>query len=103
MSFEKLLETFWEHLGFNATTRDTVGDDSGPMYRSGIYCHSQEQIRAAEVSALQLQMQLKRPVVTEVQYVSPSFWLAEERHQGYLEKKGQSAEKGCTDEIRPYG
>lgn len=108
VTFEALLEAFWEHLGFNATTRDEFGDDRGPMFRSGIYYHDAEQQHAADAAALGLQMRLKRPVVTEVQEASASFWLAEDRHQRYLERGGgtgrpQSAAKGCTDEIRPYG
>eukprot|EP00931_Biecheleriopsis_adriatica_P056755 TRINITY_DN33656_c0_g1_i2.p2 TRINITY_DN33656_c0_g1~~TRINITY_DN33656_c0_g1_i2.p2 ORF type:complete len:119 (-),score=26.73 TRINITY_DN33656_c0_g1_i2:132-488(-) len=107
VSYAGLLETFWKHLGFNATTLNVVGEDSGNMFRSGIYFHTEEQQRLAEASALRLQMELKRPVVTEVR-AAADFWLAEAQHQQYLERCGpkgqpQSAVKGCTDEIRPYG
>lgn len=107
VTFEKLLDTFWERVGRNATTLNKVGNDEGPQYRSGIYYHSEEQQRVAEKSALELQMKLGEPVVTEVQASEP-FWLAEDYHQQYLAGGGrgnrpQSAEKGCTDTIRCYG
>jgi len=107
VSFEQLLDTFWERVGRNATTLNKTGNDEGTQYRSGIYYHNEEQQRLAEKSALSLQMSLGQPVVTEVQTASP-FWMAEEYHQQYLEKggrldNGQSAAKGCTDPIRCYG
>eukprot|EP00933_Yihiella_yeosuensis_P023334 TRINITY_DN18162_c1_g2_i1.p1 TRINITY_DN18162_c1_g2~~TRINITY_DN18162_c1_g2_i1.p1 ORF type:complete len:480 (+),score=84.78 TRINITY_DN18162_c1_g2_i1:59-1441(+) len=107
VTFEKLLETFWERVGKNATTLNEAGGDKGPQYRSGIYCHTEEQQRLAERSALELQMKLKDAVVTEVKEAS-LFWIAEDYHQKYLERGGntgrpQSAEKGCSEPIRCYG
>ena len=42
------------------------------------------------------------PVVTELKPAA-LFWPAENCHQRYLEKKGQSAEKGCEEKVRCYG
>lgn len=103
VQFETLLSHFWEHLGYNATTFGVFGDDSGEMFRSGIYFDTEAQKCQAEKSVLEKQIQLRRPVVTEVQAASPDFWLAEDKHQGYLAAKGQSNAKCCTDEIMPYG
>lgn len=41
-------------------------------------------------------------VVTEV-LPAAKFWPAEDYHQQYLEKKGQTAAKGATETIRCYG
>mmetsp|Transcript_66747 Transcript_66747/g.195880 ORF Transcript_66747/g.195880 Transcript_66747/m.195880 type:complete len:177 (+) Transcript_66747:33-563(+) len=103
VTYGELLAIFWDHIGYNATTRDVCGDDSGSCYRSGIYYHTEEQQQQAERSALQTQLDLKKLVVTEVHAAMDDFWLAEDRHQRYLERLGQSAEKGCTSTIRRYG
>lgn len=102
VSFETLLKTFWERVGRNATTLNIAGNDSGPQYRSGIYFHSEEQRESATKSVKALQERLGEPVVTEVEAAAP-FWLAEDFHQQYLEKGGQSVEKECIDTIRCYG
>ncbi|VEU39053.1 unnamed protein product [Pseudo-nitzschia multistriata] len=87
------------------------GRDVGDRYATGIYCHALEQ----EEEAARL---LREEVATNPRYrgrslateVAPAaaFWPAEGHHQRYLEKGGrfgrpQSAEKGCTEEIRCYG
>lgn len=107
VSFESLLDTFWERVGANATTQNLAGNDSGPQYRSGIYFHNEEQRQLAAASVAALTQRLGEPVVTEVESAEP-FWLAEDSHQQYLERGGrggnpQSAEKGCGDTIRCYG
>lgn len=107
VSFDKLLPTFWERVGKNATTLNRAGNDEGPQYRSGIYFHSSSQEAAAKASCQALQEQLGETVVTEVEAAAP-FWLAEDYHQQYLENggrngQGQSAAKGCQDQIRCYG
>lgn len=104
VTYEALCNIFWGHLGFNATTLNLMGEDSGNMFRSGIFYHSEDQKYQADKSALVKQMECKgREVITEVQAASPFFWLAEDEHQQYLSKRGQSAEKGCTTEIKAYG
>lgn len=107
VSFGELLEVFWKRVGKNATTLNKAGGDTGPQYRSGIYYHSEEQKKEAELSRRALFEKLGETVVTEVASAKP-FWLAEDYHQQYLSKGGrfgkpQSAEKGCCDEIQCYG
>ncbi|CAJ1441814.1 unnamed protein product [Effrenium voratum] len=55
VSFEQLLETFWERVGKNATTLNRAGNDEGTQYRSGIYYHNDEQKAAAEASIKSLE------------------------------------------------
>ena len=42
------------------------------------------------------------PIVTEVKPATV-FWPAEEYHQRYLEKGGQSADKNALEPVRCYG
>eukprot|EP00746_Dinoflagellata_sp_MGD_P085287 gnl/MRDRNA2_/MRDRNA2_33769_c0_seq2.p1 gnl/MRDRNA2_/MRDRNA2_33769_c0~~gnl/MRDRNA2_/MRDRNA2_33769_c0_seq2.p1 ORF type:complete len:426 (+),score=66.06 gnl/MRDRNA2_/MRDRNA2_33769_c0_seq2:41-1318(+) len=102
VSFSDLLKVFWERVGKNAVTLNVAGNDTGPQYRSGIYFHSKAQEEEARQSLEKLQEELGQTVVTEIEAAAP-FWLAEDYHQQYLEKGGQSAAKECTDTIRCYG
>jgi peptide-methionine (S)-S-oxide reductase len=56
-----------------------------------IFYHSPEQKAAAEVSKKKLDQsgRFRSPVVTQIE-PAPKFWRAEEYHQRYLEKRGQS-------------
>lgn len=106
VTFEQLLQIFWERVGGNATTLHQAGNDHGPQYRSGIYYHNEAQQKTAAESVAALQAKLGQKVVVEVEEAAP-FWFAEDYHQQYLEKGGggkpQSAEKGSSDTIRCYG
>ena len=107
VSYEQLLDVFWDTLGNDATRYHQVGRDSGPQYRHGVYAHTEEQLELAKNSFKQRQAQFKKPIQTEIEPVQ-IYWPAEEYHQQYLQKGGrfgspQSAEKGATDTIRCYG
>lgn len=107
VSYEQLLDVFWERLGGDATKFHQAGNDRGPQYRHGIYTHSQEQLEAATKSKEQRQAGTSAEIYTEVEPVG-IVWPAEEYHQQYLEKGGrfnspQSAAKGATETIRCYG
>uniref|UniRef100_A0A0D3FX58 peptide-methionine (S)-S-oxide reductase n=1 Tax=Oryza barthii TaxID=65489 RepID=A0A0D3FX58_9ORYZ len=80
----------------------TEGDEAGTQYRSGIYYYTAEQERVARESLEAKQEEWKEKIVTEI-LPARRFYPAEEYHQRYLEKGGQSAQKGCTDPIRRYG
>jgi peptide-methionine (S)-S-oxide reductase len=90
VSYLELLKTFWNN--HNPTTLNRQGPDIGRQYRSVIFYYSPEQKAAAEASkqALEKAGTYKKPVVTEIQ-PAPEFYPAEEYHQQYLEKRGQSS------------
>jgi peptide-methionine (S)-S-oxide reductase len=89
VSYEKLLDVFW--ASHNPTQLNRQGPDVGRQYRSVIFYHSPEQRAAAETSkaALEKSGKFRSPVVTQIEPV-PKFYRAEEYHQRYLEKRGQS-------------
>jgi peptide-methionine (S)-S-oxide reductase len=87
ISYDTLLNIFWEN--HDPTTKNRQGPDWGSQYRSAIFVHSKEQEKAARESKEKLQASGKwsRPIVTEIA-PAPEFYLAEDYHQQYLEKRG---------------
>ena len=87
VSFERLLAVFWE--AHDPTQGMRQGNDVGTQYRSAIFTHSAEQLKAAERSRDAYQAALGRagygPVTTEVR-AAPPFYFAEGYHQQYLSK-----------------
>ena len=85
--YEDLLKTFWEN--HDPTQGMRQGNDVGTQYRSGIYCHGEAQLRAAEQSRDAFQPELSRqgygPITTEI-LPAPEFFYAEDYHQQYLAK-----------------
>jgi len=90
VSYEDLLKVFWEN--HNPTTLNRQGWDVGTQYRSAIYFHSPTQEAAARASKEQLEKSgtYRKPIVTEVTPAS-TFYMAEDYHQQYLEKRGLSS------------
>jgi peptide-methionine (S)-S-oxide reductase len=89
ISYDQLLEVFWSN--HNPTTLNRQGPDVGTQYRSVIFYHSAEQKAVAEASKERLQNsgRFSRPIVTAIE-PAPEFWRAEEYHQQYLKKRGQT-------------
>jgi peptide-methionine (S)-S-oxide reductase len=87
VSYEELLDVFWK--SHNPTTLNRQGPDIGTQYRSVIFCHTPEQLAAAEASRDKLERsgRHKDRIVTEIE-MAPRFYRAEEYHQRYLEKRG---------------
>lgn len=85
VSYEKLLEIFWNN--HNPTTRNRQGPDIGDQYRSVVFFHNDEQKRLAELSkqALEKQQRFPNPIVTSIE-PAQTFYKAEEYHQQYLAK-----------------
>ena len=87
MSYDKLLQTFWE--GHDPTQGMRQGNDVGTQYRSGIYVFSPEQRAAAETSRDAYQQRLtaagRGRITTEI-VDAPPFYYAEDYHQQYLAK-----------------
>ena len=90
ISYERLLEVFWNC--HDPTQVNRQGPDVGTQYRSAIFCHSPQQQAAARQSKERLSQsgRYDRPIATEIVPAGP-FYRAEEYHQQYLRKRGQSA------------
>ena len=87
VSFERLLELFWE--SHDPTQGMQQGPDRGTQYRSGIYTYTQEQLLAAQRSQRAFQIALGErgfgAITTEI-LPAPEFFFAEDYHQQYLHK-----------------
>jgi peptide-methionine (S)-S-oxide reductase len=85
--YEDLLRVFWE--AHNPTQGMRQGPDVGTQYRSGIYCYTPAQTKAAEQSRTAYQQALRSAghglITTEV-LDAPPFYYAETYHQQYLAK-----------------
>jgi peptide-methionine (S)-S-oxide reductase len=88
ISYNKLLETFWNK--HDPTTKNRQGPDVGEQYRSIIFYYSEEQKKLANASKEKLDAsgRYRNPIVTEI-IPAPKFYPAEEYHQQYLEKRGR--------------
>lgn len=89
VTYERLLDAFFEL--HDPTTLNRQGPDWGTQYRSAIFFHSPEQEAQAKAKIDQLTAEGKfKRVVTKVE-PAQIFWRAEEYHQKYLEKRGQTS------------
>ena len=86
-SYEALLRIFWE--GHDPTQGMQRADEGESHYRSGVYCFSSAQRRAAEASRDAYQRALSAAgfgrITTEI-VDAPEFHCAEDSHQQYLAK-----------------
>ena len=91
VTYEQLLDEFFAL--HDPTQLDRQGPDVGDQYRSAIFFHTPEQEAAARtcVARLTAEGRFKRPIVTQIA-PAPAWWRAEDYHQKYFEKRGQS---GC--------
>jgi peptide-methionine (S)-S-oxide reductase len=89
ISYGELLNVFWS--SHNPTTLNRQGPDVGTQYRSVVFYHSPEQRAAAEAAKAELEKsgRFRRPIVTQIE-AAPTFYLAEDYHQRYLEKRGMT-------------
>lgn len=87
ISYEALVEKFW-HL-HDPTQVNRQGPDTGSQYRTAIFTYSDAQATAAERSkkALSDSGKHKKPIATVIE-AAPTFYIAEDYHQQYLEKRG---------------
>ena len=87
ISFEKLLQVFWE--GHDPTQGMRQGNDMGTQYRSAIYTTTEAQLVASRASVPMFQYRLVKagygPITTEIAPLGDSYF-AEEYHQQYLAK-----------------
>jgi len=87
VTYGQLLDVFWEN--HDPTTLNRQGPDVGTQYRSAIFYHTPEQQRTAEKSKEELEKsgRFRKPIATEITPAS-TFYVAEDYHQRYLEKRG---------------
>ncbi len=87
VSFERLLEVFWQI--HDPTTLNRQGPDVGTQYRSIIFYSDEHERKAAEESKRRLDEsgKLTRRVVTQI-VPAGEFYRAEEYHQRYYERMG---------------
>ena len=87
VSFEQLLEVFWQI--HDPTTLNRQGPDFGTQYRSIVFYSDEPERKVAEESKRRLDEsgKLGRPVVTQI-VPAAEFYRAEEYHQRYYERMG---------------
>lgn len=87
VTYEQLLDVFWDN--HDPTQKNRQGPDVGTQYRSAVFVHDADQRAAAEASKQRLEQsgRYSRPIVTEI-VPAQTFWMAEDYHQQYLEKRG---------------
>lgn len=92
VAYEALLDVFWSN--HDPTQLNRQGPDVGTQYRSAIYYHDDEQkaVAIASKDKLESSRRYGRRIVTEITQAS-EFYLAEDYHQQYLEKRGMAT---CT-------
>lgn len=96
VSYEKLLETFWE--AHDPTTLNRQGNDFGTQYRSIILYHSPAQKAAAEKSKAEAQKNFSQPIVTEIVPLT-TFYKGEAYHQDFYQNNPNQGY--CRAIIRP--
>ena len=96
VSYEKILETFWE--AHDPTTLNRQGNDAGTQYRSIILYHSPKQKELAEKSKAAAQENFLSPIVTEIVPLQ-KFYPAEQYHQNYY--RSNPNQGYCRAIIRP--
>jgi peptide-methionine (S)-S-oxide reductase len=92
ISYDELLNIFWNI--HDPTTLNRQGPDIGEQYRSIIFYYNEEQEKAARASKEKLNKSgiYRRDIVTEIVPAREfKFYVAEDYHQQYLKKRGQSS------------
>ena len=86
IQYERLLATFFQ--SHDPTQYNRQGPDVGSQYRSVIFYH--DDIQKASAASMIKELKIALPVATKLEEAG-EYWLAEEYHQKYLEKKGASS------------
>lgn len=81
LSYDKLLEIFWE--AHDPTTLNRQGNDVGTQYRSIILYTSETQKAEAEKSKAEAAKHFSSPITTEIVPLK-KFYSAEDYHQNYF-------------------
>lgn len=86
VGYDQLLETFWNC--HDPTQVNRQGPDIGSQYRTAIFTTGEEQATAARTSLERRRPLHTGPIATEIT-AAPTFWMAEDYHQQYFEKRWQ--------------
>ena len=85
ISYEKIIKYFFDF--HDPTTLNSQGPDFGTQYRSAIFYQNDFQKLSSENKIKELnRSKFDNNIVTTLEY-SDDFWIAEEYHQKYLEKR----------------
>jgi peptide-methionine (S)-S-oxide reductase len=89
ITFDDLLDVFFTI--HDPTTKNRQGSDVGPQYRSAIYSHDEDQLKAAErkMAALE-EAGVWKGIVTELAPLE-RFWPAEAYHRDYYRRNPDQA------------
>jgi peptide-methionine (S)-S-oxide reductase len=96
ISYERILETFWE--AHDPTTLNRQGADTGTQYRSIILYHDAAQKEQAEKSKAAAQRDFSQPIVTEIVPLK-KFYAGEGYHQNFY--RSNPNQGYCRAVIRP--
>jgi len=113
VSYKELLTVYSKRLAATATEYiklDMFAEDNednekpiespDSQYKHGLYYHNEEQKKLAQ----EYINSMKDSRYSDIELKPATlFYNAEEKHQQYLYKGGQSARKGCRETIRCYG
>ena len=98
VSFEELLEVFWQT--HDPTTLNRQGNDVGTQYRSAIFYHNDQQKALAKKYRKKLDESevFNDPIVTEIKAYK-KMYVAEDYHQNYFNENG--SQPYCSLVIQP--
>lgn len=96
ISYEKLLEAFWD--AHDPTTPNRQGNDVGSQYRSIVLYGNETQRLAAEKAKASAAGRFSDPIVTEIVPLT-KFYAAEGYHQEYF--KNNPRQPYCMMVVRP--
>ena len=103
VSYSDLIHVFMERLAATINQYKQIDlfdeqDDNSLQYQHGIYYHNEDQRRQAQ-QAIAAHNNIYNVELLQ----AAKFYDAEQYHQQYLLKGGQSARKGCKEPIRCFG
>jgi peptide-methionine (S)-S-oxide reductase len=96
VSYESLVRVAFDRLASTAVSLPSLFHDEPIQYKHGFYFHSQEDRVVAEKMLGDNRYRVELLAASE-------FYSAEEYHQQYLLKGGQSTKKGSRETIRCFG
>ena len=85
VSYEKLLATFWSRP--HPTAKNDRDRDDNPTYRSTIWAFDNKQLKSAKASFALQSKKERAKLLTRIE-PTKTFYLAEDEHQQYDEKRG---------------